>query len=184
VTVKRTTIRTAAALLAVLAPAVLLAQAPVAADVELAEARKIPAEHQAAAYKDPSWAPPRTSWGHRHLDGIEQFTGNGRGYWDGDTLVIESRGFTDRTSVGGGPHSENLRTTERIRRLDPDMSERAYEREVAEALAAGREPPRRPGSRCTVPRRRRPKSSISTAASETRRLGLLAARRRRGVHSG
>ena len=61
--------------------------------------------------------------GRPHLDDVPQFTGNGRGYWDGDTLVIESHGFTDRTSVGGGPHSQNLRTTERIRRVDPEMIE-------------------------------------------------------------
>lgn len=58
-----------------------------------------------------------------HVDDVAQFTGSGRGHWDGDTLVVESRGFTDRTSVGGGPHSTNLRTTERIRRVDPDMIE-------------------------------------------------------------
>ena len=32
---------------------------------------------------------------------ITQFTGNARGHWEGDTLVVESRGFQDRTSVGG-----------------------------------------------------------------------------------
>jgi hypothetical protein len=61
--------------------------------------------------------------GRPHLDDVEQFTGNARGYWDGETLVVETHGFTDRTSVGGGPHSKNLRTTERIRRVDPDMIE-------------------------------------------------------------
>jgi hypothetical protein len=276
-------IQIAAAILVVSAPAALLAQAPDAGDVELTETRRIPAEQQAAAYIDPSWAAPRTSWGHPslqgtwstddmrgiprdrprelgtqevlseaeflsramsqqagrdravneetflrnewgtrtfgftslvvdppdgrtpplnetgraraqamagrgtfgpgpfnefedfslydrciglginrgmgaaiygngirvfqsptevtityemihetrvipldgrpYLDDLEQFTGNGRGYWDGDTLVIESQGFTDRTSVGGGPNSRNLRTTERIRRVDPDMIE-------------------------------------------------------------
>ena len=39
---------------------------------------------------------------------ITQFTGNARGYWEGDTLVIESRGFHDRTSVGGAPNSANM----------------------------------------------------------------------------
>jgi hypothetical protein len=60
-----------------------------------------------------------------HLDeNIRLYTGNARGYWDGDTLVVESRNFTDRTSVGGGaPHSENMRTVERIRRVDPEMIE-------------------------------------------------------------
>ncbi len=116
---------------------------------------------------------------------IDQYTGNARGYWDGDTLVVETEGYTDRTSVGGPPHSTQLKTTERIRRVDPEMieyritiddpqtyeepftvrtmwttqpdyymyeytchegntavgqglrSERAYERQVAEAIAAG-----------------------------------------------
>lgn len=349
--IKVTRIRIAAAVLTALVPAVPHAQAPVAADVELPKERRMPAEQQAAAYQDPSWAAPRTSWGHPslegtwstddmrgiprdrppelgtqlsltheqflerartqqagrdravneetflrnewgtrtfgftslvvdppdgrtpplneagraraeaaagrgtfgpgpfntfddfslydrcialgisrgmgaaiygngirifqspsavsityemihetrvialdgrpHLDDIDQFTGNGRGFWDGDTLVIEAQGFTDRTSVGGGPHSTKLRTTERIRRVDPEMieyritvedpdtytapftvrtmwttqpdyyayeyschegnsavgsslsGERAYEREVAEALAEGRPAPRR-----------------------------------------
>jgi hypothetical protein len=353
--IKDSTYRIVAALLAASAPAILLAQAPVASDVELPEARRVPAEQLAAAHADPAWTVPKTSWGdpllegtystddmrgiprdrppelgtqeflsserflerattqrtgrdraaneetflrnewgtrtfgfsslvvdppdgrtpplndagraraeatagrgtfgsgpfdafedfslydrcialginrgmgaaiygngirifqspntvtityemiretrvipldgRPHLDdGIEQFTGNGRGHWDGDTLVIESRGFTDRTGVGGGPHSRNLRTTERIRRVDPDMieyritvedpdtypapftvrtmwttqpnyyvyeyschegnsavagglsGERAYEREVAEAIAAGRPVPARSGS--------------------------------------
>jgi hypothetical protein len=42
------------------------------------------------------------------------------GHWDGDTLVVESNGFNDRTwlDFGGHPHSEDLRITERIRRRD------------------------------------------------------------------
>jgi len=348
--IKDTTIRTVAVLLATSAPVALLAQAPVAADVELTETRRIPAEQQAAVYRDADWAAPKTSWGHPslqgtystddmrgiprnrpedfgtqeflteeqfherattqqaglnratneetflrnewgtrtfgftslvvdppdgrtppvneagqarraatagrgtfgggpfntfedfslydrciglginrgmgaaiygngirvvqspdavtityemihetrvipldgrpYLDDVELFTGNGRGRWDGDTLVIETRGFTDRTSLGGGPNSRNLRTTERIRRVDPEMieyritvedpdtytapftvrtmwttqpnyyvyeyschegnslgyslsGERAFDRQVAEAIAEGREPPRR-----------------------------------------
>jgi len=54
---------------------------------------------------------------------IAQFTGNARGHWEGDTLVIETTGFQDRTSVGGAPNSANMRTTERIRRIDPEMLE-------------------------------------------------------------
>lgn len=282
-TIKSTPVRIASGLLTMLAPAALFAQAPVPANVELPEARRIPAEQQAAAYRNPQWAAPKTSWGdpqlqgtwstddmrgiqrdraeelgtqeslsdeaflqramtqqagrdravndetflrnewgtrtfafnslvvdppngrtpplnemgqaraaasagrgtfgtgpfdafedfslydrcislglsrgmgaaiygngirvvqspdavtityemihetrvipldeRPHLNGIQQYTGNGRGFWDGDTLVIESSGFTDRTSMGGGPHSTNLRTTERIRRVDPDMIE-------------------------------------------------------------
>jgi len=40
------------------------------------------------------------------------------GRWDGDTLVVESSGFNDRTWLDhdGHPHSEALRMTERCRR--------------------------------------------------------------------
>jgi hypothetical protein len=63
--------------------------------------------------------------GRSHLmDGVAQFNGNSRGRWDGDTLVVETSGFTDKTSMGSGaPNSASLRTTERIRRVDPDMIE-------------------------------------------------------------
>jgi hypothetical protein len=41
------------------------------------------------------------------------------GGWDGDTLVVESIGFTERSwLVNGFPHSEDLRITERYRRRD------------------------------------------------------------------
>ena len=41
------------------------------------------------------------------------------GHWDGDTLVVESTGYNERTWLEEGyPHSENLRMTERIRRSD------------------------------------------------------------------
>jgi hypothetical protein len=41
------------------------------------------------------------------------------GRWDGDTLVVESFGYNDRTwLVGGYPHTEKLRMTERFRRPD------------------------------------------------------------------
>ena len=41
------------------------------------------------------------------------------GKWDGDTLVVESTGFNDRTWLdnAGHPHSESLHVTERFRRL-------------------------------------------------------------------
>ena len=42
------------------------------------------------------------------------------GHWDGDTLVVESAGFKDRSwlDMGGHPHTEALRTIERYRRTD------------------------------------------------------------------
>jgi hypothetical protein len=36
--------------------------------------------------------------------------------WDGDTLVVDVRGFNDRTVVAGYRHTEQLRVTERYRR--------------------------------------------------------------------
>jgi hypothetical protein len=40
------------------------------------------------------------------------------GRWEGDALVVESTGFNERSwlDMGGHPHSESLRTTERFRR--------------------------------------------------------------------
>jgi hypothetical protein len=46
------------------------------------------------------------------------FMGYSVGRWDGDTLVVDSMGFNDTSwlDFGGHPHSEALRTTERIKR--------------------------------------------------------------------
>lgn len=42
------------------------------------------------------------------------------GRWEGDALVVESAGFNDRTWLDrvGHPHSEKLRVTERLQRID------------------------------------------------------------------
>jgi hypothetical protein len=42
------------------------------------------------------------------------------GRWEGDTLVVDSAGFNDRTWLdrAGHPHSERLHVTERFRRVD------------------------------------------------------------------
>jgi hypothetical protein len=42
------------------------------------------------------------------------------GRWEGDVLVVESNGYTDRSwlDFGGHPHTENLRITERYARRD------------------------------------------------------------------
>jgi len=125
---------------------------------------------------------------------LKQYGGNGRGYWDGDTLVIEAMGFNPRINVGAARPSDNMKTTERIRRVDDEMieyrityddpdsfeqpytmrvmwttepgyytweyschegngavgnslsGERAWERNVAAAIAAGETPPGREGS--------------------------------------
>ena len=47
------------------------------------------------------------------------FMGFSVGRWDGDTLVVDTVGYKDRTwlDFAGNPHSEKLRVTERWRRL-------------------------------------------------------------------
>jgi hypothetical protein len=54
---------------------------------------------------------------------LKQWGGNGRGYWDGDTLVIETMGFDPRLNVGQATPSDQMKTTERIRRVGDEMIE-------------------------------------------------------------
>src|SRR5581483_8268942 len=60
------------------------------------------------------------------------------GHWDGDTLIVESNGYNERTWLDfeGHPHSEDLRVTERLRR--PDFGHLELERTLVDpkALAA------------------------------------------------
>jgi hypothetical protein len=95
-----------------------------------------------------------------HLDGrrLESapnpaWMGYSVGRWDGDTLVVESNGFTDRTWLDhdGHPHTEALRTIERYRRRnfgnldveitlsDPDTYARPWTVAVRAELAADTE---------------------------------------------
>ena len=50
--------------------------------------------------------------------GIESWTGESRGHWEGDTLVIETDNFTDKTRWRGS--SENMTLVERLTRQDDD----------------------------------------------------------------
>lgn len=51
---------------------------------------------------------------------LPSFYGYSAARWESDTLVVETTGFNDKTTldVMGHPHSEALRTTERFRRRD------------------------------------------------------------------
>jgi hypothetical protein len=49
---------------------------------------------------------------------IRQWLGNSRGRWDGDTLVVETANFSDKTSFRGS--RENLQLTERFTRVASD----------------------------------------------------------------
>ena len=61
---------------------------------------------------------------------IRMYMGDSRGHWEGNTLVVETTNFTDKTSIGGnrvayngegGRNSDALRLVERFTRVDPDM---------------------------------------------------------------
>ena len=51
---------------------------------------------------------------------LPAYMGYSVGRWEGDTLVVETGGFNDKTALdaAGHPHSESLRVTERFRRRD------------------------------------------------------------------
>ena len=51
---------------------------------------------------------------------IKQWLGDSRGRWDGETLVVETTNFTDRTNVGQARHSDQLKVTERYTRVNDD----------------------------------------------------------------
>lgn len=71
----------------------------------------------------------RTIWldGRPHIPAsIHQLTGDSRGHWDGDTLVVDSTNFNDETNFRGPPatarqdifSSPKLHVTERFTRVD------------------------------------------------------------------
>ena len=57
---------------------------------------------------------------------IRQYMGDSRGHWDGDTLVVETRNLTDKTSINGRNgrgtrHSKDMVMTEYFTRIDDEM---------------------------------------------------------------
>ncbi len=57
-------------------------------------------------------------------DRVRQWRGDSRGRWDGDTLVVETTNFTDKTTFrGSGP---SLRVVERFTRVDADIVRYEY----------------------------------------------------------
>ena len=54
-----------------------------------------------------------------HLPGeVRQWLGNAVGHWEGDTLVVETTNFTDKTSFQNS--SKDMKLIERFTRTDPD----------------------------------------------------------------
>ena len=60
--------------------------------------------------------------GSPHWDDVPFWMGDSRGHWEGDTLVVDVRNFTEETwfDAVGNFHSEALRLTERYTRISPD----------------------------------------------------------------
>lgn len=57
--------------------------------------------------------------GRPHIAGdIRQWMGDSRGHWDGNTLVVDTTNFTDKTRFRGA--DENLHLTERFTRVNPN----------------------------------------------------------------
>jgi hypothetical protein len=52
-------------------------------------------------------------------DEIRQWNGSSRGHWEGDTLVVETTNYSDKTELRF-PASKNTRAVERFRRTAPD----------------------------------------------------------------
>ena len=57
----------------------------------------------------------------RPRDGLRRWLGDPRGHWEGDTLVVDSINFTDKTSFRGS--GANLHLIERFTRVDADTLE-------------------------------------------------------------
>jgi len=67
---------------------------------------------------------------------IKQYAGDARGHWEGDTLVVETTNFTDKTAVGGGLHSDKLKLTEWLTRIDPQMIDYRFRIEDPDTFTA------------------------------------------------
>jgi hypothetical protein len=53
------------------------------------------------------------------------YNGHSAGKWDGDTLVVTTAGFNEKTFIdaSGTPHTDEMHTTERIRKISPTQLE-------------------------------------------------------------
>ena len=62
--------------------------------------------------------------GHAHIEtGLRQWLGDSRGYWEDDTLVVESTNFSNKTVIRAANNArptEDLRVIERFTRIDAD----------------------------------------------------------------
>jgi hypothetical protein len=88
-----------------------------------------------------AWMQTRTIWtdGRAHDEDFDPgFMGDSVGRWEGDTLVVETRGISDQLDMDPGmPHSDQFRLFERIHLdpADPDVLVNEMRMEDPEALA-------------------------------------------------
>jgi hypothetical protein len=63
--------------------------------------------------------------GEKELTTFPFYNGHSVGHFEGDTLVIETAGFNEKTFIDatGAPHTDEMQTTERIRRISPTQLE-------------------------------------------------------------
>ena len=54
------------------------------------------------------------------LEILPYYSGHSVGHWDGDTLIIETAGYNEKTFLDatGAPHSDRITTVERIRKIN------------------------------------------------------------------
>ena len=66
--------------------------------------------------------PDHSQWiGRPHLPPtIRTWLGDSRGHWEGNTLVVETTNFMDKTVIGQTPASEDLKLVERFTRIGAD----------------------------------------------------------------
>lgn len=56
---------------------------------------------------------------------LPYYDGHSAGHWEGDTLIIDTAGFNDKTFLDatGAPHSDAMRTAERLRRIGGQLED-------------------------------------------------------------
>jgi len=67
---------------------------------------------------------------------VKQYIGDSRGRWEGDTLVVETTNFTNKTAVGGAPHTDKMKLTEWFTRIDPQMIDYRFRVEDPDTFTA------------------------------------------------
>ena len=79
------------------------------------EARVIPLDPSAGS------GSPRAAGGDRSTQGARKYMGDARGWWEGDTLVVETTNFLPETAPQGA--TEQVKMVERFTASSPDVVE-------------------------------------------------------------